>query len=368
MVKKYIIFSQRCDVHYGAQIHVQTHLQEIAQRSIVGDFVFMTWSKNGLLLDISKELGFHSFSIGFWDSVRLLIFGSLPNLSISHCVIFSHGSIAGYYFSIVRLLNRIKGHVHTLHGTPYSRFKASVVWSKVIPFFNFIERIIYRNSKLIFCNDRDMDDYIKLGVKAKAYQVIKYYREDSNNLIINDRGSVCTFVFVAGFRKQKRHSEFLKFLKENKDILDDIEVKFIGHGPLFKKCKNYVSKNCIKNVHFTGYLSTVEIREVLKSASFGMILSNYEGQPLSVIEYLSFGLPILANDVNGLSELVEGNGILLNANFSYSELRVALIELRDLYYNRQVEYLNLCIASREKFENMFSKDRTLDVFFSKYIS
>jgi glycosyltransferase involved in cell wall biosynthesis len=366
MTKKYIIFSQRCDVHYGAQIHVETHLREIADRGLENNCIFITWSKHGVLIEVCRKIGVPSISIGLFDTIRLIVCGSLPMFSLSHCVIFSHGSVAGYFTAVLKRLHRLKSHVHTLHGTPYSRIKASLVFHYFIWFFKIFERHVYGESELIFCNNRDKVDYLNLGVIARDFQVIQYYRTSPFIRTKFNVDVVCTFVFVAGFRNQKRQWDLLLFLRNNKVLLNNMVVKFIGDGPLLRRCVNFVAQNEMKNIYFSGYLQKDEMERELTEASFGILLSNYEGQPLSAIEYLSFGLPIIANDVNGLSELVEGNGILLPSRFSSSDLRHSFIAFKDLFYCRHDEYACMSRLSRRKFEVMFSKHNTIDFFFSKY--
>jgi glycosyltransferase involved in cell wall biosynthesis len=66
------------------------------------------------------------------------------------------------------------------------------------------------------------------------------------------------------------------------------------------------------------------------------------------MEAMSFGIPVIATDVGGTSELVsEENGLLINKNFTPSELANNITELAC-----NPELIRLRNASRKKWENI----------------
>ena len=76
-----------------------------------------------------------------------------------------------------------------------------------------------------------------------------------------------------------------------------------GTGPL----KNdLVRKYAADNIVFLGHLTSKEIAELLKKVSFTVIPSIwYENNPLSVIESLCYGTPVLGRNIGGIPELLE---------------------------------------------------------------
>lgn len=75
-----------------------------------------------------------------------------------------------------------------------------------------------------------------------------------------------------------------------------------------------------------GYVSN---EEVLKYYSMNFVdcfitTSSSEGLPVSVQEAMSFGIPIVATKVGGISELLKDNGVLLNSEPSKEEVAAAL--------------------------------------------
>ena len=67
---------------------------------------------------------------------------------------------------------------------------------------------------------------------------------------------------------------------------------------------------------------------LLKKADAFVMSSHYEGMPLSVAEAMAAGLPIIAPQVGGLNEMVDGNGILYEVD-NQNALSKAIINLID---------------------------------------
>ena len=98
--------------------------------------------------------------------------------------------------------------------------------------------------------------------------------------------------------------EFLEKVKETANRLPkNIICCFKGQKP------NYILMSYIKNNHFDVFIN----------------LSKFEGLPVSIIEAISFGIPVFATDAGGTREIVNHNtGKLFNNNFETEELSVSL--------------------------------------------
>jgi glycosyltransferase involved in cell wall biosynthesis len=116
----------------------------------------------------------------------------------------------------------------------------------------------------------------------------------------------------------------LEALAENKlGPLDRIDYSFMGH---------YLNKELLQ------YYCSNKIDLFINTSST-------EGVPVSIMEALSFGIPVIATDVGGVKELVvEGTGILLPAEF----------KIHDLTKNIEF-FLNLSVEEELKFrKNAYS--------------
>lgn len=123
-----------------------------------------------------------------------------------------------------------------------------------------------------------------------------------------------------------------------------IEWSHIGDGPLLPEIKNICSK-AIKEksylrVIFTGSLSHSNVLELYKKENFNLFVmaSRSEGIPVSIMEAFSFGVPAIATNVGGVSELFGGSnsssnnsssqsiGTLIPANLTKEELTESLTD------------------------------------------
>jgi len=105
----------------------------------------------------------------------------------------------------------------------------------------------------------------------------------------------------------------------------------IGDGPLLQELKNSsLSHNYNLSVEFTGALNNKEILELYRKQYFDcyILLSESEGVPVSIIEAISSGIPVVATNVGGVSEIVnEETGFLLRKEFAQEEFDQALDKL-----------------------------------------
>lgn len=116
-----------------------------------------------------------------------------------------------------------------------------------------------------------------------------------------------------------------------------IPVKWthIGDGPTLKHIKRETEKikNEYRQFSFPGYLSNKDVYGIYLEEGFDVFLnvSESEGVPVSIMEAMSVGLPIIATDVGGTKEIVDGtNGILINKHISARELAELLEQFKKI--------------------------------------
>lgn len=92
-----------------------------------------------------------------------------------------------------------------------------------------------------------------------------------------------------------------------------LHLKIAGTGVAEDELKKYVRELGLSNVEFLGFVSGEKLLNIVSAAYFTMVPSEwYENNPLSVIESLALGTPVIGSDIGGIPELiVEGkNGFL----------------------------------------------------------
>jgi glycosyltransferase involved in cell wall biosynthesis len=125
-------------------------------------------------------------------------------------------------------------------------------------------------------------------------------------------------------------------------------LKVVGDGPLRKD----VEKKTSKWIEFIGYRQWNEIKEILGKARFMVLPSEgYENNPLSVIESLCLGTPVLGANTGGIPEMISTHR--LNTIFKMSDVE-DLKEKINYMWNRALslnerDYRELALISQDRF-------------------
>lgn len=169
----------------------------------------------------------------------------------------------------------------------------------------------------------------------------------------NQSKSQVNVIMVARFDVPKRQLNLIRACEKLYDM--PWRLSFIGDGTKLEEARGYVEKRNLHNrVLFYGGMNNIEIP--LSNSQIFVLLSDYEGLPLSILEAMQVGLPIIASDVGGVKEAVidSDNGFLIPKGKEQLLLQrltelITDVSLRD----------SMGLRSRELFNEKFSFDRML---------
>ena len=108
--------------------------------------------------------------------------------------------------------------------------------------------------------------------------------------------------------------------------IPDMTLKIAGTGPLY----NSLSHLNIPNVELLGFKQGKELEDLVQNAMYVIVSSEcYENNPLSIIEAMAMGIPVIGSNIGGIPELInnEKNGFLFetkNAHDLESKIQKAL--------------------------------------------
>ncbi len=110
-----------------------------------------------------------------------------------------------------------------------------------------------------------------------------------------------------------------------KENLGRLEWTHIGDGETMNTVKEICEeKLSFMKVNLIGNISNEDVRGFYKENKIDLFInvSTSEGLPVSIMEAMSFSVPVLATDVGGVDEIVKDgfNGFLIDDNFSDEEL------------------------------------------------
>jgi len=120
------------------------------------------------------------------------------------------------------------------------------------------------------------------------------------------------FVCVAGLRAVKNHALLLESFARGPASDARAHLLCVGTGELGNDLERQVDVLGLQEkVHLSG--ARQDIPEILNAADVFVLSSDWEGNPLSVMEAMAAGKPVICTAVGGVPELIEDgeNGLLV---------------------------------------------------------
>ena len=113
-----------------------------------------------------------------------------------------------------------------------------------------------------------------------------------------------------------------------------IKWTHVGDGELYDQLRATVAERLgtRAQVIFKGYLSYPQVMDLYRNEQFDVFMnvSDSEGLPVSLMEASAFGIPMIATDVGGNSEIVNAhNGVLIAANPTIETIAATLMRFAD---------------------------------------
>lgn len=352
----------RSDTMGGASVHL-LDLASGAQKA--GHEVIILVGGEGVFLKYAIERGIRVVSLKFLVREVSLIKDVLALFelrkhikAISPDLVHLHSSKVGVLGRVVaRFLNVPV--VFTAHGWAFTEG----VSSKSRKVYKIVERIMARYaSRIITVSDYDRNIALSAGVGndqliSTVHNGMPMLKE--HTLVRQDIASP-KMIMVARFDEQKDQLCLVKALATLKDMQWGLE--FVGDGPSIIHVMNLVNELGLEErVQFSGACDDVP-RRLVNSQLF-LLITKWEGLPLTVLEAMRAGLPVIASDVGGVCEAVENErtGLLVGRNDT-DKLAMAI---RTMLGSAELRAA-MGTAGRVKFERNFRFDMMLEKTLSVY--
>lgn len=238
--------------------------------------------------------------------IRLLFFFLIGKYSIVHIHGASYNSFKRkkLFIDLAYLFKRKI--VYHIHGAEFEKFsnsnKANVetVFRKVDVVVALSDSWkIFFESQFPFLNVIIVNNIVPLPIK-----------NDNNKSNVR----ICKLLFMGYLDHRKGVYDLLKCLKNDKDKFDGVLRLHIGGNGEADNVKNIINEYELYNiVCFEGWVSGLKKQELLLDADVFILPSYNEGLPISILEAMSYSLPIISTSVGGIPEIVEDdkNGFLI---------------------------------------------------------
>ena len=269
-------------------------------------------------------------------------------------IIHVHLTPAVYGMAIASLFSK-KNMILTEHSTS-GRLRSKY-------YMRPIERFVYsRYNKIISISDQTQEALVAWigsghlekhvvipnGIDLSAFKCVPL----SNNRNI---------IMVSRFAASKDQNTVIKALNL---LPEDIKLAFVGDGPTIDESKKLVAELKLDNrVDFLGFRS--DISDIIPLYYIGVQSSHWEGFGLSAVEIMASGRPVVASDVEGLKQVVDGAGLLFESGNEVDLANKIMRLLEDKVYYTDVAGKCQKRASQYDIHNMAKE---YEMIYNKVVS
>ena len=322
-------------------------------------FIAMPLSNQKInIFDNKKYLGISERKILIRDIIRLIIFSRKNSIDVIH----AHGKGAGLIARIIKIFLK-KPLIYTFHGIHinclsrvnkflYILYENITGWlddEKV--FVSLSERIQAINLRIFISNKNCI-----INNATKEMLKIKDHRE-INNSNIGIKNNKRNIISVCRLVDQKNIFEIFNIARK----LEIYNFIVLGEGYLLEKAKIYLKNNNITNVYLFG--NTKDVFKYLYEADLFLSTSLYEGHPISILEAMSIGLPIIASEVTGNIDTIK-NGF---SGYFYrlGDINQAIYLIEKIMKNKQLK-LKISSNSFTNHRSQFTTNKMKESYISLY--
>ena len=275
-----------------------------------------------------------------------------------------HVDVLATWFSVEALaVARIKKKHPNIHAVSYAHSfeidpdKNSFVGSSFNAFkHEFIDKIHFISYKMrdIYFNEINSLGIPEVNLNRNQITYLGSIKEyPKMNFSSSDKVfRICSCSGVTAVKRLHLIAQALELWNEC-----EIEWTHLGGGPLYDEIAGLAERVCAKNhlvkIRLLGQKSNIEVQKYYTENPVDLFVnvSEAEGLPVSIMEAASYGIPILATDVGGTSEIVNDNtGRLINKSITPSELSASIYDIcklqNDIVNNMRI---NASILWQEKF-------------------
>ncbi len=155
---------------------------------------------------------------------------------------------------------------------------------------------------------------------------------------------------VAALAEKKRHADLIDAVAGL-----DADLEIVGDGEM----RGDLEARAGDNVRFLGPLPPEAVAERMRAADMFVLSSEFENLPVVLLEALASGLPVVATDVGGVSEIVDESVGVLVPPRDVPALRRAISEVAGRSFDRDA----LATRARERY-GMEAIARTWDSIYA----
>lgn len=203
---------------------------------------------------------------------------------------------------------KVKRRVHTIHN---------IAKEENLPIARKINFVFYHLFKVIpVALSRLIQNSVLEEYKLKICQVPIVFNGVPLDLCIKKNnytraGDIVRILHIGRYFEQKNHLDMIRAMKLVHDVFPNAVLELYGDGPLMNNAKELIDE-LDAHAYIKQCGTVCSPFQILNDSDIFILPSKYEGMPMTLIEAMGTGLPIVASDVGGIPDMIDNyhNGIL----------------------------------------------------------
>jgi glycosyltransferase involved in cell wall biosynthesis len=251
-------------------------------------------------------------------------------------IVHIHGSHSGSFFRKLAafwISKKIFGKkvIYHINASSYDLFynKAGNTTKKLVKY-------MMREIDLLICVSPWWKNFYESNFDCKSITIVNNAVGEPDNSVVESKDAqFISLLFLGRVGNRKGIFDLLEVLSEHRDLFEGKIKLFIGGDGEIDRLKEIIEKNKLGNiVEYIGWVDDKKKVSYLKKSDAYILPSYNEGLPVSILEAMSYGLPILSTRVGGTPEVLKTgeNGFLFEPGDKQAmyEAINSLLQNRDL--------------------------------------
>ena len=197
---------------------------------------------------------------------------------------------------------------------------SEVFWCKIPQLYFMVERFLFSRFEKIYVVDeasfvfykrkyyylKDRFIYIKTIVDNEIFSLKNAKSNLRSDLNLPDLASVV--LFVGRLQKQKDPMKVIEVFEHLKNKNENALLVMIGAGNMENSILRCIKASRYRDsiIHFSS-MPQKELAKYYKTADVCLLVSNFEGMPITVLESLASGTPVITKHVGDVARVVRNN-------------------------------------------------------------
>ena len=222
-------------------------------------------------------------------------------------------------------------HIHT---SSYNSFRRSDIFVRIAKMFNrkvvihihsgafkvyyaknkeYVHKVLDKCDTIVALTETWKDFFVN-ELKYNNTIIVPNIVEEPTIINKDKKDNLIHILYLGLITQQKGIYDLVETINEHKEELTNKIVLHIGGNGETETIQQMIAKYSLENIiKFEGWISGNKKIEMLNSADIFILPSYAEGLPISILEAMSYRLPVISTPVGGIPEIIKDgiNGILV---------------------------------------------------------